>query len=298
MKLLTYEVNRKVWVGVMSSDEQWVFPIRFFGMEYTDMQEVIKGMSESEIQLLDYVETKDPYATAGAVRLEEVKLLAPIPHPERDIICLGINYMDHAAESARYKKEEFKGERPHAVYFSKRVNEAVAPGQGIPSHSDMVTKLDYEVELAVIIGRDADHVLPEEVKNHIFGYTIINDVSARDIQNRHNQWFFGKSLDGFLPMGPWIVTADSIPYPPQLQICSRVNGEVRQDSNTRMLIFDIDHVVSELSRGMVLKAGTMIAMGTPAGVGMGFDPPKFLKVGDEVECSIEGIGSLKNQIIL
>ena len=134
------------------------------------------------------------------------------------------------------------------------------------------------------------------MKNYIFGYTVINDVSARTLQTRHKQWYFGKSLDGFLPMGPCIVTAEEFPYPPRLSIQSRVNGELRQDSSTELMIFGIDHVVSELSAGMTLKAGTIIATGTPAGVGMGFDPPRFLKPGDVVECSIEGIGTLVNRV--
>lgn len=297
MKLLAYEVEHKTRIGVMSKDEEWVFPISSMELDYKTMQEAILGISDSEIQLLEYSSAKEPYSIKGAARLEEVKILAPIQHPVQDVICLGINYMDHAEESARYKKEAFGGERPYAVYFSKRVQEAVSDGEGIQSHSDIVDSLDYEAELAVIIGKDAYQVPKEEARNYVFGYTIINDVSARTIQTRHKQWYFGKSLDGFLPMGPCILTADSIPYPPKLQIQSRVNGELRQNSNTELLIFDIDHVISELSQGMTLRAGTIISMGTPAGVGMGFDPPKFLKVGDVVECSIEGIGTIKNPVI-
>ena len=161
--------------------------------------------------------------------------------------------------SARYKNEDFAGERPHAVYFSKRVNRAVADGEAIPAHTDIVDSLDYEAELAIIIGKDAKDVLPEQAKDYIFGYTIINDVSARNIQNRHQQWYFGKSLDGFTPMGPCILTTESVPYPPRLGIRSYVNGELRQDSNTSLLIFGLDHIVSELSRGMTLKAGTIIS---------------------------------------
>ena len=144
----------------------------------------------------------------------------------------------------------------------------MANGEGIESHSDIVADLDYEVELAVIIGKEAKNVPEEEVKNYIFGYTIINDVSARTLQTQHNQWYFGKSLDGFFPMGPCITTVEDIPYPPKLSIQSRVNGELRQDSNTELLIFGIDHIVSELSKGMTLKPGTIIATGTPAGAGM------------------------------
>ncbi len=297
MKLVTFAVERRIRVGVISKDGEWVFPIESVDMEYKTMLEAVKNMGESEKQMLLYISGKEPYSIHGAARLGEVKLLAPIPVPEQDIICLGINYMAHAEESARYKKEAFGGERPYAVYFSKRVNEAVADGEPIPSHSDIVDSLDYEAELAVVIGKDAKDVKPEDVKDYIFGYTILNDVSARNVQTRHKQWYFGKSLDGFTPMGPCILTADSVPYPPCLQVQSYVNGELRQDSNTELLIFGLDHVVSELSRGMTLKAGTIISTGTPAGVGMGFTPPKFLKSGDVVTCRIEGFGEFTNPVV-
>lgn len=296
MKFVTYEIEHKRRLGVINRDGTWIYPLRSLDMDYKTMQELIEGISESEKQLLEYVSGQDPYKIKGAVPAEEAILLAPIPHPVQDVICLGINYMAHAEESARYKKEAFGGERPFAVYFSKRVSEATGTGAAIPSHKELVQDLDYEAELAVIIGKDAKNVPVSEVKNYIFGYTVINDVSARTLQTRHKQWYFGKSLDGFLPMGPCIVTAEEFPYPPRLSIQSRVNGELRQDSSTELMIFGIDHVVSELSAGMTLKAGTIIATGTPAGVGMGFDPPRFLKPGDVVECSIEGIGTLVNRV--
>ena len=297
MKIVTFEVEKKRKLGILNADGQWVYPLECFGMEYRRMEEAIEELSESEIQLLNHMAGKDPYTVQGAARIGEVKILAPILRPKQDVICLGVNYMAHAEESARYKKEDFDGERPHAVYFSKRVNGATGDKEGIPRHGDIVKRLDYEVELAVIIGKDASHVSREEAKHYIFGYTIINDVSARDIQDRHNQWYFGKSLDGFFPMGPCIVTFDEIAYPPKLSIRSFVNGELRQDSNTECLIFDIDHIISELSKGMTLKAGTIIATGTPAGAGLGFDPPKFLKTGYEVVCEIEGIGKLTNRVV-
>lgn len=296
MKFVTYEIEHKRRLGVINRDGTWIYPLRSLDMDYKTMQELIEGISESEKQLLEYVSGQDPYKIKGAVPAEEAILLAPIPHPVQDVICLGINYMAHAEESARYKKEAFGGERPFAVYFSKRVSEATGTGAEIPSHKELVQDLDYEAELAVIIGKDAKNVPVSEVKNYIFGYTVINDVSARTLQTRHKQWYFGKSLDGFLPMGPCIVTAEEFPYPPRLSIQSRVNGELRQDSSTELMIFGIDHVVSELSAGMTLKAGTIIATGTPAGVGMGFDPPRFLKPGDVVECSIGGIGTLVNRV--
>ena len=298
MKLVTYEVDRRRDIGVVSRDEMWVFPLKAFGMEYREMLEVVKGLSQSERDLLEHASGLDPDSSniVGAAMMKEVTLLAPILTPDQDIICLGLNYMEHAEESARYKKEAFDGERNDAVYFSKRVNEAVAPYGDILSHSDIVDSLDYEAELAVIIGKDAKDVPPEKAEDYIFGYTIINDVSARNIQTAHKQWYFGKSLDGFTPMGPCILTANSISYPPELSIQSKVNGELRQDSNTGLMIFQIGHIISELSRGMTLKAGTIISTGTPKGVGMGFNPPAFLSAGDEVECIIEKIGSIKNRV--
>ena len=279
MRLVTYEIERKVKLGVVSQDEKWIYPLQSLGMDYTTMQEVIEHISDSELQLLEHASGLENSRIDGAAPWSEVKVLAPIPNPIQDVICLGINYMAHAEESARFKKEAFGGERPYAIYFSKRVDRAVATGGGIPSHRDIVADLDYEAELAVIIRKEAKNVAPEQVKDYLFGYTIINDVSARTLQTRHKQWYFGKSLDGFLPMGPCIATVNSLPYPPKVQVQSRVNGELRQDSNTDLLIFGIDHIVSELSQGMTLKPGTVIATGTPAGVGMGFDPPRFLKPG-------------------
>ena len=296
MRLVTYEIEHKSGLGVISRDGSWVYPLASLDMDYKTMQELIENISESEKQLLEYVSGQDPYKVRGAAPIGEVSLLAPIPHPRQDVICLGINYMAHAEESARFKKEAFDGVRKEAVYFSKRVNRTVGPDGEISSHSDIVDSLDYEAELGVIIGKEAYRVPKEQVRDHIFGYTIINDVSARNVQNAHKQWYFGKSLDGFTPMGPCILTADSVEYPPKFPIRSLVNGEVRQESNTERMIFDIDHIVSELSMGMTLKAGTIISTGTPSGVGMGFTPPKFLKAGDVVECVIEGIGSIKNTV--
>ena len=297
MKFVTYEIEHKRRLGVINRDGTWIYPLRSLDMDYKTMQELIEGISESEKQLLEYVSGQDPYKIKGAVPAEEAILLAPIPHPVQDVICLGINYMAHAEESARYKKEAFGGERPFAVYFSKRVSEATGTGAEIPSHKELVQDLDYEAELAVIIGKDAKNVPVSEVKNYIFGYTVINDVSARTLQTRHKQWYFGKSLDGFTPMGPVLVTADEIAYPPALEITSRVNGELRQKSNTALLITSIGQILEELTGGMTLLPGTIIATGTPAGVGMGFDPPRFLQSGDTVECAIEGIGTLCSTVI-
>lgn len=291
MKLLTYRYNGLEKIGVMDPTEKYVLPLEQFGISCQSMNELIlQGEELEKLKSADL--TKAEQKTAYA----DVEKCAPIPRPRQDIICLGINYMAHAEEAARFKNEAFGGERPYAVYFSKRVNEAVGTDHDIPSHRDITRQLDYEAELGVILSKDAKDVKPEEAFDYVLGFTIINDISAREIQTRHKQWYFGKSLDGAAPMGPWIVTKDEISLPPKLSISSKVNGGLRQDSNTQLLIFSIEHVISELSRGMTLQAGTIISMGTPAGVGMGMNPPQFLKNGDVVECRIEGIGSLINTI--
>ena len=244
------------------------------------------------------IETADPARlTAGEeVPLASVTLLAPIPRPRQDVICLGMNYQDHEQEAAKYDSGAFGKEQPVAVYFSKRVGRAGDPGGEIPRHAGLVERLDYEAELAVIIGKPAKNVRAEDAGDYVFGYTVLNDVSARVLQTKHKQWYYGKSLDGFTPMGPCILTADETACPPALAITASVNGEERQRSNTSLLIHGIPEIIAELSAGMTLLPGTIIATGTPAGVGMGLNPPKFLECGDVVECTIEGIGTLQSTV--
>ena len=282
MKLVTYLQNGKEAVGVLSVDGSVVRPLPF-----ADMNTLIEAPRE---QLLAAAE-----AAQDALPLSAVTLLAPIPRPRQDIICLGMNYRDHLTEAANYDSA-FAKERPVTVYFSKRVSQAVAPEGFIESHPGLVERLDYEAELAVIIGRTVKNVKAADAADYIFGYTILNDVSARLLQTSHKQFYFGKSLDGFTPMGPCITTADEIAFPPALTLTTQVNGELRQNSNTELLLNSIAEIIEELSSGMTLLPGTIIATGTPAGVGMGFNPPKFLKPGDVVECSIEGIGTLRNTV--
>ena len=286
MKLVTYLHDGKKAVGVLTTDGAAARPLPF-----ADMNALIDSPRE---QLSAAVDAAEKAGTALA--LSEVTLLAPIPRPRQDVICLGINYKAHAAEAEKYNAEAFKKERPIPIYFSKRVSQAVAPEGFIESHPGPVERLDYEAELAVIIGKTAKNVKAADTADYIFGYTVLNDVSARDVQTGHKQWYFGKSLDGFTPMGPCIVTADEIAFPPALGISSTVNGEPRQDSNTSLFLNSIQDVLEELTAGMTLLPGTIIATGTPAGVGMGFDPPKFLKPGDTVSCTIEGIGTLTNPV--
>ena len=258
------------------------------GVSYGSMLELIEHMTLSELRTL---------SPAGKTPLEPgtYGLLAPIPRPRQDVLCLGINYADHAAESAKFS-DTFRKAEPVPVYFSKRVAEAAHPDEAIPSYPGLVEKLDYEVELAVILGKTIKDCPVEDVPAAIFGYTILNDMSARDLQTRHTQWYRGKSLDKFTPMGPCIVTADEIPWPVRLDIRCYVNGELRQYSNTAQLITGIAEALSVFSQGTTLLAGSILATGTPSGVGMGFDPPRFLHPGDEVLCEIEKIGQLRNTI--
>ncbi|MBO7154341.1 MAG: fumarylacetoacetate hydrolase family protein [Campylobacter sp.] len=285
MRLITYKKDESIKLGILSANN-CIIDISYAGINKKDMNELITTLSQDERQILEDLSTK-----TGGEPYNSVEILAPILSPLQDIICLGINYMEHAKESYRFKKIEFDGKREFPVYFGKRANYILGDGAIFPSHSHITQTLDYEVELALIIGKDATNVAQNRALEYVFGYTILNDISSRDIQNRYKQWYYGKSLDGSTLMGPWIETNLDIS---NLKIASRVNGELRQNANTADMIFDAAYVISDLSAGMTLKAGTIISLGTPSGVGMGFTPPKYLKKDDIVECEIEGIGVLKN----
>lgn len=288
MKFVTYNYKNSEAVGILTADEKAVVPAKSLGFGAENMNEFIDELGGSLPELPAEPET---------LSLAEVKLEAPIPVPKQDVICLGLNYRDHAAEATK-ADAAFDVQRGDAVYFAKRLQRAVAPNGKIDGHFDICDSLDYEVELAVIIGRDARNVKAGDAGDYIFGYTILNDVSARNLQTRHKQWYFGKSLDDFTPMGPCIATADSIGPRPELGIRCYVNGELRQNSNTRMMIFDIPYIIEELSAGMTLKAGTVIATGTPSGVALGMSPEtqKYLESGDVIRCEIDGIGVLENTV--
>ncbi|HNP74559.1 MAG TPA: fumarylacetoacetate hydrolase family protein [Kouleothrix sp.] len=233
---------------------------------------------------------------ASTVPLGQVRLLAPIPRPRQNVICLGMNYVEHAYESMRAKGLE-PSLPPHPVFFSKAATSICADGDDIPLDPRVTEALDYEVELAFIIGQGGKNIARGQAMAHVFGYTIVNDISARDLQNRHQQFYKGKSLDRSCPIGPWIVTADEIADPAALGLRLRLNGATRQDSSVGDLIFDIPTTIEVLSLGQTLEPGTIISTGTPSGVGMGMSPPSYLRAGDVMEAEIDGIGVLRNRVV-
>ncbi|MGH7704541.1 MAG: fumarylacetoacetate hydrolase family protein [Candidatus Dormibacteria bacterium] len=237
-------------------------------------------------------------AEAGGGRpLHEVRLLAPCAPVRRNVFCVGKNYREHAAEIERSGfLSSTSGPPARPAIFTKATTSVIGPQEGIPDHADVTSAVDYEAELAVVIGRGGSRIPPDEAWEHVFGYTILNDVTARDLQRDHQQWFIGKSLDGFCPMGPYVATKDEIDGA-SAEVRCWVNGELRQSGNTRELIVDIPHLISTISSGIMLLPGDVIATGTPEGVGAGFKPPRFLKVGDEVTVEVTGLGRLTNQVV-
>jgi 2-keto-4-pentenoate hydratase/2-oxohepta-3-ene-1,7-dioic acid hydratase in catechol pathway len=226
--------------------------------------------------------------------LSEVQILPPLNPPRGNVIAIGRNYLEHARESAQATGEEVM--RP--TVFTKAQTSITGPHADIPVHSTVTHEVDWEVELGVVLGRQGTNIPRERAMEYVFGYTVLNDVSARDLQfNWGGQFFKGKSLDGFCPIGPYIVTADEVPDPQNLRLCCRVNGEIKQDSNTRDMIFPIDELIAQLSLGMTLLPGTLIATGTPAGVGFARDPKEFLHAGDLLESEVAGIGTLRNRFV-
>ncbi|MCF4167354.1 fumarylacetoacetate hydrolase family protein [Zavarzinia compransoris] len=256
--------------------------------------------------MLDLIERyealKGGLSFAGdALPLESVSLLAPMPRPPRNIICVGKNYYDHAQEFADSGFDTSAAAGASAIpdapiVFTKAPETVVAPGAAIVLPKGLSDQIDYEAELAVIIGKAGRAIPRAEAMDYVWGYSILNDVTARDLQQRHKQWFLGKSLDTFCPMGPWAVTADEADGT-GLDVKCWVSGELRQQANTAQLIFDIPTLIETISSGLTLRPGDIIATGTPAGVGLGFDPPRFLAAGDVVEVEIAGLGRLVNPVI-
>jgi 2-keto-4-pentenoate hydratase/2-oxohepta-3-ene-1,7-dioic acid hydratase in catechol pathway len=239
-----------------------------------------------------------PKPAGSALGLADVKVDAPIPRPFRNIWCVGKNYHEHAHEFSRsgFDSSAASGAIPEApIVFSKVPECVIAPGETILVDPKVSTAIDYEAELAVVIGREGRGISKTRALDHVWGYTIVNDVTARDIQGRLKQWLVGKSQDTFCPMGPFLVSADEVDVG-NLDVKSWVNGELRQNANTRDLIFDVPTIIETISAGVTLYPGDVIATGTPAGVGIGFKPPKYLKPGDRVKIEISGLGTLENPV--
>jgi 2-keto-4-pentenoate hydratase/2-oxohepta-3-ene-1,7-dioic acid hydratase in catechol pathway len=286
VRLATFRVDGVVRVGVVDGEH-------LQAVEAPDLLSVLARWEQS-----------GPPEPRGQVwSLAAVELLAPLPRPPRNVFCVGKNYRDHAREFSRsgYDRSAGGEELPSApVVFTKPPSAVVGPGATIERHPTVTKELDYEAELAVIIGRPGRDIAPEDAHRHVWGYTIVNDVTARDRQRAHRQWFLGKGLDSFCPMGPVAVSADEVDPEgqarPALELSCWVNGELRQQANTADLLFDIPTLIATISAGLRLETGDVIATGTPAGVGIGFDPPRFLDRGDEVTITISGIETLRNRV--
>lgn len=289
MEFVTFEQDGVPCPGLLSADRKQVCGLAEAGLG--DWASLNAFIAAADPELI--ARAAEAAAHLEGTPVEQVRLLAPIPRPSHDIICVGVNYRAHLEES---EAAMGKIEHQDSVYFSKRAHIMTPDGATVDGHLDLDPCLDYEVELAVVIGKECRDVAPEDAEDYIFGYSVFNDMSARGLQKKHNQWYRGKSLDGFSIMGPTLVHKSALPFPIQVDVRSRVNGELRQDSNTGLFLKDIPHLIAELSRGITLEPGDIIATGTPAGVGMGFDPPRWLKSGDTVECEVQGVGLLTTHI--
>jgi len=259
--------------------------LSFLDLGERGVQEAQKALDEAK-RLLE--EGENVYREGVLGRLSDVELAAPIPRPRKNIVCLGLNYADHAAEARREPPD-------HPVFFTKPPTAVAGPYDDI-IYPRATERLDYEVELAFVIGKPGKYISDGDAYDHIAGFTVFNDVSARDLQRRHLQWFKGKSCDTFAPMGPWLVTADEVGDPMGLDMWLKVNGEARQSSNTGNMIFGIGKVLSVLSEGITMEVGDIVATGTPSGVGT-THPSGLLKMGDIVEAWIEGIGAIRNKVV-
>lgn len=293
MKLVTFSAGAENRVGVADPQAGLVRDVSPLLPAGAGLLDVIERWDELDPVLADRA------AEQATVPLDSVRLLAPIPVPRRDIFCVGKNYREHVAEFGRSgydspSRSEDLPDKP--IFFTKATTSVTGPYDEIDPHHGVTGELDYEGELAVIIGRGGRGISWESAYDHVWGYTVLNDVTARDLQRDHKQWLLGKSLDTHCPMGPYAVSADEVSDVAGLELETTVNGENRQLALVKDLIFDIPELIATMSAGMTLLPGDVLATGTPAGVGIGFTPPKFLSTGDVVEVSITGLGVLRNRV--
>jgi 2-keto-4-pentenoate hydratase/2-oxohepta-3-ene-1,7-dioic acid hydratase in catechol pathway len=287
VRIATYQFQGQRQIGQVSPDGQ---SVRAFDVEASLAE-------RGALALIEHQDWRKVAVQAQSVPLSQVKLEAPIPKPRRNVFCVGRNYHEHAKE---LRDSVFKNNSANVatwpIVFTKVPECVVGPHDDVQLPHGISEQIDYESELAVVIGTGGKNIRKEDALAHIFGYTIVNDVTARDVQMRHQQWDMGKSFDTFCPMGPWIVTADELDGT-NTRVRGWVNGQLRQDGRTTDLIFDIATLIETCSRGITLYPGDVIATGTPAGVGMGLSPPQYLQAGDVVRVEIDGIGAIENRFI-
>jgi 2-keto-4-pentenoate hydratase/2-oxohepta-3-ene-1,7-dioic acid hydratase in catechol pathway len=287
MKLATYIHQNLQRVGLVSDDNSHVT-----GLQLSEAEHALGVLS-----LVDRAQTAQalPATEAISLPLDQVQLIAPIPRPRRNIFCVGRNYHAHAKElSSTVFKDSLADPNAWPIVFTKVPECVTGPYATVHLPANISQQIDYEAELAVVIGTGGKNISRAQAMSHVYGYTVVNDVTARDVQMRHQQWDLGKSFDTFCPMGPWLITADSF-NGLTAQVRCWVNGELRQDGNAAHMIFDIPTLIETCSRGITLLPGDMIATGTPAGVGMGLTPPRYLQNGDIVRIEIEGLGHIENR---
>jgi 2-keto-4-pentenoate hydratase/2-oxohepta-3-ene-1,7-dioic acid hydratase in catechol pathway len=296
MKFVTFRHKNKVKVGLITKEER-VFDVSRSVSENDGETNLKNGLlaaiAGGEVLISNVNDLLQRADNQFFIDKKEVEWLAPIPRPLKNIFCIGKNYADHAKELGSEKDIPTE-----LIVFSKPPTTVIGQEEDILLPESVTDSLDYEGELGVVIGKEGKGISKEKAFDYVFGYTIINDVSARDLQSRHKQYLLGKSLDTSCPMGPYIVHKSELGDPSDLRIETRVNGEVRQSATTGDMIFDIPTIIETISAGTTLEPGDIIATGTPAGVGKGFKPPRFLKAGDVVEITIEGIGTLKNKVVV
>ena len=294
LRLVSYTHRGLPQWGVLSEDGRAVLSAYDLEEVYSvflgsTLAEFIETGEEGLLSLAQALSQNEKEAEVSSVPLSEIEINIPF-WPRRNIFCVGKNYKEHVRE---FEKDEAAKDPVDPIFFTKATTSVIGPEEAIDSHPDVTREVDYEGELAVIIGKQGTDIAPEDAADYIYGYTILNDVTARDLQRKHAQWFLGKSLDTFCPIGPFVlVGARAEPF----TLYTRVNGNLRQEGNTEDLIFSIQKLISVLSRGMTLLPGDVIATGTPKGVGMGQNPPTFLQKGDVVEITIDAIGTLRNTV--
>lgn len=296
MKLLSYRLNDKIYFGPKVKKEEAVWDVLSIqetlqvlpSFPTSIVQGVSSGMDFIEqIRKLVEVASKEENANSFKRSFTEIEWLSPIPRTPKNIMAIGKNYADHA--------KEMGGVANDFVVFTKAPTTIAADEQTLSVHADLTSSYDYEGELAVVIGKEGKNIPTKLAYDYVFGYTIANDLTARDLQTKHQQYFLGKSLEGSCPLGPYVVTKDELPNPQELAVVTKVNDEIRQNGLTSDMVYSVEQIISEISRMVTLEPGDVILTGTPAGVGKGYNPPKFLKSGDIVKVSIEGIGTLVNR---